>query len=169
MPQTITPPSDFEAFVTDLLPLASSKDLDWLLQAYFIPLVIKGPLFGISDDNDPTALNQSSLAIGQQQRANTLYAEATFICPSYWLANAYSRSSLGGDNDGPAERGWKYQFSVPPAEHDADLDAYKAFNREALGEVARGRFMVHDDPTLPDSIVNLLTTSADGVVTGNDI
>ena len=39
-----------------------------------------------------------------------LHAEATYICPSYWLAEAYNTS-------------WKYQHSVAPALHTSDLPA----------------------------------------------
>lgn len=70
---------------------------------------------------------------------------------------------------------------MPPSEHGADLDAYMAFNREAMGEgtmtepvrkaiqLAWGRFIIHDDPTLSHDIVASLTMSADGTTTGDDI
>lgn len=76
---------------------------------------------------------------------------------------------------------WKYQFSVPPSEHGADLDAYQASNREALGEnamteaarkavqLAWGRFIIHDDPTLPSDTVESLITTANGTTTGDDL
>lgn len=41
-----------------------------------------------------------------------IYAEATFICPSYWLNTAYSPSS------------YHYQYSVPFASHGDDVTAY---------------------------------------------
>lgn len=181
VPQSITSSSDFEGFATGLFPLMSSKDLGRVLKAYFISPVTEGPLFGTSGDSGPTALNQSSFAIGQQQRANNLYAETTFVCPSYWLATAYSRFNRGGAIDSSAKKGWRYQFSVPPSEHGADLDAYMAFNREALGEgtmteavrkavqLAWGRFIIHSDPTLPDDIVESLTMSANGTTTEDDL
>lgn len=181
MPQNITSTSDFDQYIEALLPLMSSRDLDRLEDAYWIPPTVAGPLFSTIGSNRPTALNQSEYAIGQQQRANNLYAETTFVCPSYWLANAYSESSP--DKRGKVtttKQAWKYQFSVPPSEHGADLDAYQAFNRETLGkgtmnEAARkavqltwGRFIIHDDPTLPASIVKSLTTTFNGSSTGDE-
>lgn len=82
----------------------SSTDLDRLSKTYFIPPVVEGPLFGTLGDSGPSALNQSTFAIGQQQRANNLYAETTFVCPSYWLATAYSRLGSGTGNDTTAKR-----------------------------------------------------------------
>lgn len=134
----------------------SSDNITRLVDAYSIAPVEQGPLFSTLGDTGPTALNQSEFAIGQQQRANNLYAETTFVCPSYWLANSYTtprQEVKRGSSQGRAA--WKYQFSVPPSEHGADLDAYQAFNREALGEgtmttaarraiqLAWGRFIIY--------------------------
>lgn len=81
----------------------------------------------------PSALDQSSLATGQQQHANVwprfsdhlhacllarvqnIYAELTFVCPSYWLAEAYSSQG---------RTAYKYQFSALPGTHASDLHAY---------------------------------------------
>ena len=41
----------------------------------------------------------------------------SFVCPSYWLVEAYSNNRFGG-------QGYKYQFSVPPAYHGGDVSAY---------------------------------------------
>ncbi|RFU23797.1 Carboxylesterase, partial [Scytalidium lignicola] len=125
VPQTITTTDDFTSFITSLFPIMSNKTLTSLSSVYNIPPTTPGPLFSTTGTSGPTALNQSNFGIGQQQRANNLYAETTFVCPSYWLATAYS---------GWGKQAWKYQFSVPPCEHGADLDAYYAYNREALGE-----------------------------------
>ncbi|KAF3763722.1 alpha/beta-hydrolase [Cryphonectria parasitica EP155] len=181
VPQNITSATNFEEFVTGLFPLMSSTDIDRLLEAYSIAPVIQGPLFSTLGDTGPTSLNQSEFATGQQQRANNLYAETTFVCPSYWLANAYSKSASGVHGSNSTKGAWKYQFSVPPSEHGADLDAYQAFNRETLGkgtmtaaarqavQLAWGRFIIHDDPTLPEDIIRSLTTSANGTSTGENI
>lgn len=159
----------------------STRDLEHLDKAYLIPPTIPGPLYSTLGSSGPTALNQSEYAIGQQQRANNLYAETTIVCPSYWLASAYRRLSPGKEGRVSTKQAWKYQFSVPPSEHGADLNAYQAFNREALGEgtmneVARravqlawGRFIIHDDPTLPADVVRSLTSSSNGSSTGDDL
>ncbi|KAJ4387971.1 hypothetical protein N0V93_008574 [Gnomoniopsis smithogilvyi] len=180
-PQNITSATDFEEFVTWLFPLMTGEDRGRVLEAYSIPPVIEGPLFSSFGDHGPTALNQSEFGIGQQQRANNLYAETTFICPSYWLANAFSSTTIQASKNESTKKAWKYQFSVPPSEHGADLDAYQAFNREALGlgtmtEVARkavqfawGRFIIYGDPSLPESLVDSLVEMDNGTATGDDI
>lgn len=179
--QNITSTSDFEDFTKSLFPRMSSQDLERLFLAYSISPIVQGPLFSTLGDSGPTALNQSSFATGQQQRANNLYAETTFVCPSYWLASAYSHADSGWGRDSPVKKAWKYQFSVPPSEHGADLDAYQAFNREALGkgtmteavrkavQLAWGRLIIYNDPTLPDDIVTSLTKTANGTRTGDDL
>jgi hypothetical protein len=78
------------------------------------------PLYATSGDSGPSALNQSSVGTGQQERADNIYAETTFVCPSYWMAEAYS------------DRGrtsFKYQFSVPPALHGSDVSGCKPQSR----------------------------------------
>lgn len=181
VPQDIKTASDFDRYMKGLFPLMSTRDLEHLDKAYLIPPTIPGPLYSTLGSSGPTALNQSEYAIGQQQRANNLYAETTIVCPSYWLASAYSRLSPGKEGRVSTKQAWKYQFSVPPSEHGADLNAYQAFNREALGEgtmneVARravqlawGRFIIHDDPTLPADVVRSLTSSSNGSSTRDDL
>lgn len=156
----------------------STDNLTRIFEAYAIAPVVPGPLFSTLGDSGPTALNQSEFGIGEQQRANNLYAETTFVCPSYWLANAYAASSAGANK---TKSVWKYQFSVPPSEHGADLDAYQNPNREALGkgtmteaarkavQLAWGRFIIYDDPTLPLDLITSLTTATNGSITGDDL
>jgi carboxylesterase type B len=47
-------------------------------------------------------------------RQNIL-AEATFVCPSYWMATAFTSSN---------RKAYHYQYSVPFAAHRADVTAY---------------------------------------------
>lgn len=63
----------------------------------------------------PTAVEMSQDANGQQQRANNIYAEATFACPAFWLADAYTK---------PGSAAYVYQYSVPFAYHSGDLGVY---------------------------------------------
>lgn len=54
-----------------------------------------------------------------EYRANTeqnIVAEANFICPGYWMVEAYGADA--------GRSGWKYQFSVAPATHGADTAGY---------------------------------------------
>ena len=44
-----------------------------------------------------------------------IYAELTFVCPSYWMAEAYSSQG---------RTAYKYQFSALPGTHASDLHAY---------------------------------------------
>ncbi|CAN8104972.1 unnamed protein product [Discula destructiva] len=180
-PQNITTAADFEDFVAWLFPAMKDHDRDRVLQAYSIAPVIAGPRFSTLGNSGPTALNQSEFGIGQQQRANNLYAETTFICPSYWLANAFSPSSSAMRETNTARTAWRYQFSVPPSEHGADLNSYQAFNREALGlgtmteaarkaiQLAWGRLIIYNDPTLPEYTVDALIRTANGTNTADDI
>lgn len=159
----------------------TKSNFDRLLESYYIDPVIQGPLYSSLGDRGPTALNQSEFGIGQQQRANNLYAETTFVCPSYWLANAFSVTDSKSREDAFTRKAWKYQFSVPPSEHGADLDSYQAFNREALGlgtmtgaarkaiQLAWGRFIIHGDPSLPRSLIESLVTAANGTTTGDEM
>jgi hypothetical protein len=170
VPQSILTPSDFTNYVSSLFPLMSNSTISHLENVYAIPPTTPGPLFSTLGNTGPTALNQSEFGIGQQQRANNLYAETTFVCPSYWLATAF-----------PPGQAWKYQYSVPPSEHGADLDAYQVYNREALGEGTLstafrtavmqiwGRFVLYNDPTLPASVIKQITTFPNGTETGDDI
>ncbi|TVY47200.1 Carboxylesterase [Lachnellula occidentalis] len=176
VPQNINSSEDFDIYLQSLFPLLDSKTLSKLASIYHIPATTPGPLFSTLGTTKPTALNQSEFAIGQQQRANNLYAETTFVCPSYWLASAYSSRKTGR-----ATAAWKYQYSVPPSEHGADLDAYEAIDREALGlgtlsagfrtavQKIWGRFVVFDDPTLPAEVVEGIVTLPDGTLTGDHL
>ncbi|CAD6444998.1 f7ce6e87-ce21-4f39-a977-afb9dc6a0e20 [Sclerotinia trifoliorum] len=168
VPQHINTTTAFNTFTQSLFPLMSNSTLDRLHQTYSIPSTIPGPLFASAGNKGPTALNQSVFAIGQQQRANNLYAETTFVCPSYWSASAFPQS-------------WKYEYSVPPSQHGNDLDAYYAVNRTYLGygtlspgfrtavQKIWGRFIVYDDPTLPSDVITSIITLGNGTQTGDDI
>lgn len=63
-----------------------------------------------------TAVNQSTFGTGQQQRADNVYAETTFVCPSYWLSEAFT---------GSGREAYKYQYSVIAAPHG--IDSYAIF------------------------------------------
>ena len=73
------------------------------------------PKFATLGYQGATAINESQLATGQQQRADNIYAETTFVCPSYWLAEAFSDKGRSS---------YKYQYSVPIATHGADVVGY---------------------------------------------
>jgi carboxylesterase type B len=115
----------------------------------------------------PSALDHSSLATGQQQRANAcsrspdrsdpslltrvqnIYAELTFVCPSYWLAEAYSAQG---------RTAYKYQFSALPGTHASDLHSYfgplggtpyLSVDLQRAMMMMWGRFVTQENPSLP--------------------
>ncbi|KAJ5559363.1 CAZyme family CE10 [Penicillium frequentans] len=63
-----------------------------------------GALTTLFGDRGPTAVNQSEFATGYQQTVFNIFVETSFDCPSYWLADAFSRSN--------GKESWKYQYSV---------------------------------------------------------
>ncbi|CCU76018.1 unnamed protein product [Blumeria hordei] len=172
VPQTIKSDEDFEAYTSNLFPLMNNQTRAILSKIYEIPETVPGPYFSTLGSSGPTAMNQSSVAIGQQQRANNMYAESTFVCPSYWLADALTNRNRSS---------WKYQFSVPPAAHGADLNAYYEPNRAMFGigtlteafrkgvQLSWGRFITTGDPTLPISLSNNITNSNSSIERGDDI
>lgn len=81
-----------------------------------------------------------------------IYAELTFVCPSYWLAEAYSSQ---------CRKAYKYGFNVQPGTHALDLPSYLG----PLGgvpylsaDVQRavmtmwGRFVTQENPSLPHAV-----------------
>lgn len=160
-PQNILTEDDLVTYLRVTFPLFSNNDIAKIL--YYYPTSNdtnnpNDPPFATEGDSGATALNQSSAGTGQQQRANLIYGETTFVCPSYWLAEAYS--SHGGS-------GYKYQFSVPPARHGSDVSAY--FGTPGVVYTADfdnafqkifGDFITTSNPSISDMI-------ADGQSSGN--
>lgn len=70
------------------------------------------------------------MATGLQQTVFDIYAESVFDCPSYWLADAFA--------GGHTKESWKYQYSVAPAYHGADLTAYFS-----IGATTPTRGLIH--------------------------
>lgn len=116
-PQNITTEADLVAWLQLTFPLFTNDDIAKILLYYPSSNASNAPnatLYATTGDVGPSALNQSSTGTGQQQRADNIYAETTFVCPSYWMAEAYS------------DRGrtsYKYQYSVPSALHGTDVTA----------------------------------------------
>jgi hypothetical protein len=129
-PQNIATTSDFLAYIERYFSGFSADDIAMVQEMYpsntmTNPNAIK---FSTLENTGPSALEISPFANGQQQRAyvsssnlingcwrrhvgkfaKNLQADVTFVCPSYWLAEALPEA-------------WHYQFSVPPANHAFDL------------------------------------------------
>ncbi|KAK9558231.1 hypothetical protein V6Z88_004530 [Aspergillus fumigatus] len=106
-----------------------------------------GPRFDTLGTSGPTANNQSEIATGLQQTVFNIYGETTFDCPAQWLVEAFG---------GTSRQAWKYQYSVTPAYHGADLNSY--FNMGASWPNAGfnhafqkmwGNFIKNDSPVIP--------------------
>jgi carboxylesterase type B len=149
VPRDIDSEEDLRAWLKKLLPNFSTDAVAEVLSQYpssDTDVDAHDPLFATNGLSGPTAINQSSVATGQQQRAFNIYAETTFVCPSYWLAEAYD--THGG-------QAWKYQYSVPLAQHANDVNAYigpplevqaPAFTKAFMRIV--GNFVVNGNPSI---------------------
>ncbi|KAK5659177.1 hypothetical protein OQA88_1267 [Cercophora sp. LCS_1] len=144
VPRNITSREAFLSFVTLNYPTLSSEGLRTLLSLYTPAAETISstpyPLFDTDGINPPFATSVSGYALGWQQAANNLYAETTFVCPAYWLADAYGTKA------------WRYQVSTPNAFHGVDIamlttDPGKDVLKRGFQEIW-GRFIVGGDPTL---------------------
>lgn len=120
VPWNITTISDLVDYLQVTFPMFSNNDIAKVLLYYPSnneSVNPNDPEWATEGDSGPTTLNQSTAATGQKERAIAIYGETTFICPSYWLAEAYSNNVNGG-------KSWKYQFSIPNAYHGADGAGY---------------------------------------------
>ncbi|KAF2171883.1 hypothetical protein M409DRAFT_63427 [Zasmidium cellare ATCC 36951] len=172
VPQNILTEDNLVAWLRSAFPLFSNIDIAKVLYYYPSSNASTNPdaaLWATSGNNGTTALNQSSAATGQQQRAANIYAETTFVCPSYWLAEAFSENEMCG-------QAYKYQFSVAPALHGDDLRAiflplddppYTSDFRVAFQRMI-GNFITHSNPSISQqedigvSISQNLSTSTAG-------
>lgn len=152
----ITTEDDLVTWLRQTFPLFSTNDIAKVL--YYYPSSnatdTTSPLFATTGDSGPTAINQSNIAVGQQQRADNIYAETTFVCPSYWLAEAFSGSSQGQG------KAYKYQYSVLPALHGYDVASYfgpsgtppysPSFSR-AIKQIW-GNFVMNNNPSISEAV-----------------
>ncbi|KAM0455121.1 hypothetical protein ACHAPV_008012 [Trichoderma viride] len=109
--------SDFDAFISSTLPNLTTSDILTLNQLYDTATAQpgnNGTRFDTTGDCGPTANTVSGMATGIQQTAFNIAAESIFQCPSQWIAEAFSSE----------RQAWKYQYSLDPAYHGADLGAY---------------------------------------------
>ncbi|KAL8709781.1 MAG: hypothetical protein Q9220_005567 [cf. Caloplaca sp. 1 TL-2023] len=117
-PQDIVSEDDFINFLRTSFPLFTEDDISRLLLYYpstNASVSMDATNYATYGTSGPSALNQSSFGTGQQQRADNVYGETTFVCPSYWLAEAFT------NHDRIA---YKYQYSIIPAQHGADQNGY---------------------------------------------
>ncbi|KAI9728737.1 MAG: hypothetical protein M1828_002843 [Chrysothrix sp. TS-e1954] len=154
-PQDITTEDDLISWLYSSFPLFSANDISKILLYYpstNASVVPKTPEFSTLGNTGPTALNESEVGTGQQQRADNIRAEALIVCPSYWLAEAYSDK----------EASYKFQYSVPVATHGTDIQAYfgpaglpdlpMTFQRAFIAII--GNFVTKNDPSIAPAIAN---------------
>ncbi|KAJ4532088.1 hypothetical protein HRR90_006334 [Exophiala dermatitidis] len=152
-PQNITTEQDLVSWLQLTFPLFTNDDIAKVLLYYPSSngsANADAPLYATSGESGASALNESSVGAGQQQRADNIYAETTFVCPSYWMAIAY--------ND-QGRTSYKYQFSVEPALHGADVSAYFGPAPSNVGpDLALafrqiwGNFITTNNPSIPSNI-----------------
>jgi hypothetical protein len=153
-PQNITTEADLISWLELTFPLFTNNDIAKILLYYPSSNSsdsASAPLFATTGDSGPSALNQSDVDVGQQQRAANIYAETTFVCPSYWMVEAYSDK----------ESSYKYQYSVGVAVHGTDVVGYFGPATANQGpDFARafmtiwGNFITTNNPSIPNEIAN---------------
>ena len=115
VPSNITDTAALRTWLQGAYPDLTSTDFNTILSAYPASNDTNGDLFATSGLGPATALDVSQVATGPQQRADNIYAEATFVCPSYWLNDAFTSGN---------RTSYHYQYSVPVALHGNDVSAY---------------------------------------------
>lgn len=104
----------------------------------------------------PDANSVSSTAYGEQAQANNLMAEATIVCPAYWMAQAFEQS-------------WKLQYSVTPSLHTTDLSLifpeianqpYHGSELQSSTMSLWGNFILGQNPGAQNDLACKLTQSA---------
>lgn len=82
-PQNITSQEQFISFVLTNYPQLSEQDITSVLELYGVPETVSDVYADSNGVTAPFSTTNSNWAVGWQQAANNLYAEATFVCPSY--------------------------------------------------------------------------------------
>ncbi|KAL6895041.1 Alpha/Beta hydrolase protein [Trichoderma evansii] len=144
----VTTKAEFDAFISSTLPHLTTSDILTLNQLYDTANAQpgnNGTRFDTMGDSGPTANTVSGMATGIQQTAFNVAAESIFQCPSQWIAETFSSR----------RQAWKYQYSLDPAYHGADLGAYfvstsglpnPSFQRSF--HIIWGNFIINDTPVI---------------------
>lgn len=158
VPPGITTQSDLTAWLVQEFPNLSAAQINSILaqNPNSAPTSDAAPKFETDGLNTGgyNAINTGPDANGQKQRGNNIYAEATFVCPAYWLAEAYSGSSS-------SRASYLYQYSVPLASHGAELTALFGPAGPNLPSdfttairKSWGNFIIDGNPSIPNTIAN---------------
>ncbi|KAJ3938889.1 uncharacterized protein N0V96_010996 [Colletotrichum fioriniae] len=159
----LTPPNivsveDLTSWLKLEFPNLSADQIDEILAANPTKTGANDTRFETNGSTGLTALDVSQSGTGQQQRANNIYAEATFVCPSYWLSDAFTSPKSS----------WHYQYSVPFAWHTADIPGYfgPATPNQGPDIVLAfrkiwGNFITGNDPSISNEIANGASSGID--------
>ncbi|KAI0114466.1 carboxylesterase family protein [Nemania sp. FL0031] len=155
-PQNITTEDAFISFILTNYPRLSEQNITSILELYAVPDQVVNINADSNGVTPPFSTTNSNFGVGWQQAANNLYAETTFVCPSYWMADAFAGTR--------GKSSWKYQFSVPISRHGADVTPLLADPKTpgtGMDQVFRtafqqtwGNFVVKGDPTLSPTQVD---------------
>ncbi|KAI1331668.1 carboxylesterase [Xylariaceae sp. FL0255] len=163
-PQNITTQDDFEAFVLTNYPNLSAENMTSILALYAVPA--NASTLAVDSDglNAPFSTTNSNFGVGWQQAVNNLYAETTFVCPAYWMGDGYS---------GNGKSAYRYQYSVPPASHGAELTSLTQTPSAAGNQVDEtftiafqqiwGNFVVNGSPALSSAQVTAAVTDCGNI------
>ncbi|KAI6382865.1 hypothetical protein MCOR25_000380 [Pyricularia grisea] len=155
-PKNINTEDLLRAFIKQNFVKLSDRQVTAILDAY--PSVPgpddpNSPRFETDGFGPATAVNVSQTGTGHQQRASDIYAEATFVCPAYWIADAFSSS--------PGRESYRFQFSVPYASHGRDNNAVYGPDRSSHGPDLRlafrrifGNFILKGNPSITSGEAN---------------
>lgn len=156
-PQNINTEDDLVSWLRLTFPLFNNEDIAKILLYYPSSNSSVDPsavLFPTEGDMGVTAINQSDINTGQQERASNIYAETTFVCPAYWMAEAYADPGRGRSS-------FKYQYSVSIALHGSDVAGYFGPRSRNVGpdfEMAFmriwGAFVTNNNPSIPADVAN---------------
>lgn len=140
---------NYDSFINNTFPLFTAADISLLNLVYQINKSLpfdNDTRYDTLGGEGPTALTQSEMATGIQQTIFDIDAETIFDCPAQWMAEAFSTKS---------RQAWRYQYSVTPAYHGADLSAYFSVGAEVPNQDFRhtfqkiwGSFIINDTPII---------------------
>lgn len=116
VPQNLTNLADATSWIAALYPGLGLKKLQEAIDMYlpFAPGLGPNETYATTGFGSPSTSSVQSTGVHAQALADTIMAESTYICTSYWLADAYSYAP---------RKSWKYQHSVVPAIHASDVPA----------------------------------------------
>ena len=158
-PQNITTEDDLVSWMQRTFPVFTTDDIAKILLYYPSSNASVDPNaaeYATLGYTGATAVNESQVGTGQQQRANDIYAETTFVCPAYWIAEAYTGERTS----------YKYQYSVPLGGHGEDALAYFGPARPEQGpdfvQAFRqiiGNFVTTSNPSISAQVANGVSSS----------